>query len=351
MGCEISGYGAQEMKVIAIFQFYFPYVLPRADDWPSGHIGFKYPDFMVGLHPRNPDEALFPYDIDKTLSTMSLSLARISPPTGLTSLTVQERCHDRIEVRVHGDIDSPNDAKMENIKEKFLDIAIHACNTFLNHCRVAARSPFVIGLERNYRIEDGRFYILTPYTTSWFCEEDGSLLPAYEGNVNGDASSGGVRSPESGVTSFAVIEQSLQACEYPNLPQSLIVDAEEYIRTQRLREAIISLGTACEVASNEYLNRTGRSNEPRIKSILRRHDSFAEKRYHLLTDYISGKSFKTEEFTNFELIEKAYRTRNNLVHQGRLFFEDSGSVVDVNQQLATQFLAASEASIEWITSL
>jgi hypothetical protein len=231
------------MKAIVVFQFYFPYVLPRADDWPSGHIGFQFPEHTVKLHPRNPEEELFPHEIDKTLSKMSLSLARVSLPTGLTSLTVRERCHDRIEVRVHGEIDSPSDAKREDIQEKFRDIAVRACNVFLNHCRVAARSPFVIGVERNYRIKDGRFYILTPHTITWFSGEDGSFLPAYEGDVNGAACSGARRSPESGATSFAALQQSLQAGEHPNLPLSLIVDAEEYLRTQRLREAIISLGT------------------------------------------------------------------------------------------------------------
>src|SRR5919109_5506883 len=176
------------MKTVVVFQFYFPYVLPRADDWPSGHIGFQFPEFTVGLHPRNPDEELFPHEIDQTLSTVSLSLTRLSLPTGLTSLTVRERCHDRIEVRVHGEIDSPSDAKREAIQEKFRDIAVRACNVFLNHCRVVARSPFVIGVERNYRIEDGRFYILTPHTITWFSGEDGSFLPAYEGDVNGAAS-------------------------------------------------------------------------------------------------------------------------------------------------------------------
>lgn len=326
-------------------------MLPRADDWPLGHIGFQFPEFKVGLHPRNPDEELFPHEIDKTLSTVSLTLSRVSLPTGLTSLTVRDRCHDRIEVRVHGEIDSPGDAKGDDVQEKFRDVAVRACNVFLNHCRVTARSPFVVGVERQYRIEDGRFIMLTPHTITWFNGEDGSFLPAYEGDVNAALSSGAVRSPESGTTSFAALQQSLQAGEHPNLPRSLIVDAEEHLRTQRLREAVISLGTACEVASNDYLNRTGRSAEPQVRRILSRRESFGEKRYHLLTDYLNGRSFKNEDFANFEFIEKAYRTRNNLAHQGRLFFEDAGSVVDVNQQLATQFLAATEAAIAWITSL
>lgn len=119
------------MKAIAVFQFYFPYVLPRAHDWPTGHIGFEFSDYAVSLHPRNPDEELFPHEIDQTLSTMSLALSRISLPTGLTSLTVRDRCHDRIEVRANGEIDSPSDAKREDIQERFRNVAVRACNIFL----------------------------------------------------------------------------------------------------------------------------------------------------------------------------------------------------------------------------
>jgi hypothetical protein len=169
--------------------------------------------------------------------------------------------------------------------------------------------------------------------------------------VNGALYSGAVRSPESGATNFAALQQSLQAGEHPNLPRSLIVDAEEHIRTQRLREAVISLGTACEVASNEYLMRIGRSGEPQVRKIIRRHDSFAIKRYHLLTHYLNGRSLKNEDSVNFELVEKTYRTRNNLAHQGRLYFEDAGTIIDVDQRLATQFLAASEAAIIWVEGI
>ncbi len=336
------------MKAIAVFQFYFPYVLPRAEDWPTEHIRFEFSNNMVDLRPRRVDEELFPHEIDKTLSTMALTLSRVSLPTGLTSLTVRERCHDRIEVRLHGELELPSDAKRDDIQEKFRDLAVNACNIFLNHCRVAARSPFVVGVERHYRIEDSRYYLLTPHTITWFNGDDGSFLPAYAGDVNAAASSGAVRSPESGSVSFALLQQSLRAGEHPSLPRSLIVDAEEHLRTQRLREAIISLGTACEVASNEYLIRTGRESEPQVGRILSRRESFAEKRYHLLTDYLSGRSFKNEDLPSFEFVEKTYRTRNSLAHKGRLCFDDAGTVIEVDQRLATHFLAASEAAINWV---
>jgi hypothetical protein len=339
------------VKAIAVFQFYFPYVLPRADDWPTEHIGFQFPNFTVGIHPRSLSEELFPHGIDKTLSSMTLTLARISLPTGMSALTVRDRCHDRIEVRVHGELADSSDAKLEDVQEAFRDVAIRACNAFLNHCRVIARTPFVAGVERHYRIEDGRFYVLTPHTITWFNGEDGSFLPAYEGDVNGAASSGAVRSPESGSASMSLIQQSFQSGEQPSLPRSLIVDAEEHVRTLRLREAIIALGTSCEVASNEYLTRSGRSADPQTRSILKSRASFAEKRFHLLTNLLSGRSLKSEDFTNFDLIKKTYRTRNNLAHEGKLYFEDAGNAINVDQQLSTRFLAACEVTIAWIESL
>jgi len=192
------------------------------------------------------------------------------------------------------------------------------------------------------------FFFVLFHTITWFNGDDGSFLPAYAGDVNAAASSGAVRSPESGSVSFALLQQSLRAGEHPSLPRSLIVDAEEHLRTQRLREAIISLGTACEVASNEYLIRTGRESEPQVGRILSRRESFAEKRYHLLTDYLSGRSFKNEDLPSFEFVEKTYRTRNSLAHKGRLCFDDAGTVIEVDQRLATHFLAASEAAINWV---
>ncbi len=282
---------------------------------------------------------------------MTLTLARISHPIGMSTLTVRDRCHDRIEVRVHGELVDSGDAKREDVQEVFRDVAIRSCNAFLNHCRVVARTPFVAGVERHYRIEDGQFYVLTPHTVTWFNGEDGSFLPAYEGNVNGAASSGVVRSPESGSASMSLLQQSFQLGEQPSLPRSLIIDAEEHVRTLRLREAVIALGTACEVASNEYLTRSGRSADPQVRSILRSRASFAEKRFHLLPNLLSSRSLKSEDTPNFDLVEKTYRTRNNLAHEGKLFFEDAGTTVNVDQQISTRFIAACELSITWLESL
>lgn len=339
------------MKAVAIFQFYFPYVFPRALDWVERFLGFNFDDFHVVVHPRDPNEKLFPHEIDDTLSTMRLTLSRVSLPTGVVSLAVRERSLDRIEVRVHGELVSPDDAKRVDIQQSFMEVAIRACNLFLDHCRVAARAPFLAGVERHYRPEDDQYYVLTPHSVTWFNEEDGQPVPAYRGDVNGAASSGAIRSPERGSVTMARIEQSFQAGEQPSLPLSLLVDAEERIVTLRLREAILALGTGLEVASNEYIRRTGTDNDPQVKGFLVQRVSFGEKRFHLVPMHVSGRSLKSEDFDTFDLVEKAYRTRNNVVHEGRVYYVDAGASITVDDRLATEFLVASESAVHWLAAL
>jgi hypothetical protein len=339
------------MKAIAVYQFYFPYVLPRADDWPTEYIGFKFPNFRVGLRPRNPHEKLFPHEIDETLSSMTLKLTRISPPMGGSAISVRDRCFDRIEARVDGDLVDSSGAKRQDVQEAFRNAAITVCNAFLNHCRVIAMSAFVRGVEQEYRIEDGKFYVQTPHTITWFNGEDGGFLPAY-GDANACATAGAVRSPESGSVSINAIYRSLESGEQPSLPRSLIVDAEELLRATRIRESIICLATACEVGSDEYLKRKGKNEDADVKRIMKnRQQSFAERRYHSVPTLLDDRSLKTEENASFIIVEQMYRSRNNLAHRGTLTFGDVEAPITVDQPLATHFLRACEVALSWIERL
>src|SRR5207248_985234 len=106
------------------------------------------------------------------------------------------------------------------------------------------------------------------------------------------------------------IFQGLRTGEPPQLCRSLLLDAEERLRTLRLGEAIIALGTACEVASDDYLQRLGKAQDPQAKRIGRLSVSFAEKRFNLLPTQFSGRSLKIDEPGIFGLVERMYRTRN-----------------------------------------
>lgn len=338
------------MKVVAIFQFYLPYVLPRADDWKQRRFAFDSPGYFVEVHPREFDEELFPGEIDKTLSTTTLTLRRLSLPPSLVCYTTKDRCYDRIEVRVRGELAPAGDAKEITTQETFLEVAIRCCNILLGHCRVASGTAFITGIQRNYRPADKRYYIITPYSVTWFDADAGIPVPAYSGDANAACSGGAVSSPERGSVSMELIVQSLKKGEQPDLAESLLIDAEEMIVTQRLREAIIAQGTACEVAGDEYLRRTGKAADPNVKRIIKSQDSFAEKRFHHIPHLVNGRSLKREDPPTFQVIEKLYRTRNSLVHEGTLQYVEAGSVIKVNQSIATEFLEASRRAVRWLAT-
>jgi len=163
------------MKAIALFQFCFPYVLPRHNDWLGRRVGFQFPSFLVKVRPRDLEEELFPNDIDKTLSKIQVGLSRISLPTSSTTRDVRDLCLDRIEVIVEGEVSSKEDVKRSEVQASYKRVAIRGCNVFINHCRVTSQSPFVVGVEEHYRLQDGKYYTLTPHSISWFEGEYGAL--------------------------------------------------------------------------------------------------------------------------------------------------------------------------------
>jgi len=202
------------MKIKALIQFYLPYVLPRMADWDGKSIGLSFTNtnFSVIVRPRNSDEELFPHLIDKTLSGMELMGESLALPGAKFSSKVRDRSLDRIETTVEAEIEKLN---AESIEEKFVDHGIEACNVFLSHCRVLTHTPFIHGVERNYRKEDRRFYVLWPRTIAWFNGESGSSLPFYPAEnpkVNETAIIGAIRSPETGAISFRSILNYLRCC-------------------------------------------------------------------------------------------------------------------------------------------
>lgn len=339
------------MKIIAQFQFYLQYVLPRGDDWQNTGVAFSFPNFVVKVRPRNLEEELFPNEIDKTLSTMQLTLVRISLPTGSLSRIVKDTSFDRLEAIVEGEINSKEEMRNVEIQAAYREVAVRACNIFINHCRVVSQSLFMTGIEEHYRLQDRKYYVLIPHTISWFDGETGIGLPAYEGGVNAAAGSGAIQSPERGSVTMVSIQQSLSKGKDPNLIDSLLLDARERIVMLRFREAVLSICTACEVASNEYLSRKGRVNDAQVKKFLKKNVSFAEKRFDLLTNLISGKSLKVENAATFDLVEKVYRSRNNIAHEGRAIYEDGGSTIEVDAPIATEFLEAAENAVKWLANL
>lgn len=340
------------MKVAVVFQFYLPYVLPRAKDWDDRGVSFRADDFRARVRPRRTDEDLFPEDIDKTLSSMTLMLARLSLPQSATTTTVRDLCHDRLEVVVEGDVPSLDEARKPGVHDQCELRAIQAGNLFLDHCRVVSRSPFVLGVQRHFRLQDQKFYVLTPRTIAWFDGESGDRLPVFEGGVNAQAASGAIPSPERGGATMDAIQASISRGSLPDLAESLLLDAEAALVTLRIRETLLELCTACEVASDQYIERKNGLQNQRVRDALdRRGLSFVARRYDLIPTILSGRSMATEAPEAFADVERAYRARNTVAHEGRPSYEESGREIQVNPAVAMQFLGAARRAIEWLSAL
>jgi hypothetical protein len=343
--------------VAAVVQFYFDHFLPTDDSWPEGFT-IHFEDYRVNIEPRRAGDELFPEDIDRTLSAAELRLVPLSRPGGSIVMRMSDRILDRIKVTVvkEGVERTDNGSPPEGLENDFLDVAVEAIDIVFSHLRVLSNALFVEGVRREYRLEDGQFYVMTPHTITWLGGEDEANvepLGIYPGGVNATAKSGAIRSPERGAVEFARLHASLASHgnDAP-LPDSLLVTAQERLTQLLLREAIIAGATACEIASDHYLERSGRAGEADVRNILNdRNLSFAEKRLDSLPLLVSNRSFRNEHVAEFDEVERLYRTRSRVAHTGELSYSEAGTAVKVDQPRALALLLAAHEAVDWLKSV
>lgn len=345
------------MKVMALFQFYLPYFLPRTAEWseaPYLQNKFDVEGQLVHVHARKADEELFPSPIDKLLSDSKIKVESdfIVPVGAPAEILVRDRCFDRIEAQVFGEVTSKNDCRDPDLAFAYRRSAISACNKFLYHCRVEGRDPEVGALVWHYNFDQDRCYFAFPHSLVWFEAQSKELLRDDEGNPFWTAS-GAIRSPVRVPVELGVIQRSLSLNEQPDLSRGLLVSAKECLMIEQMHEGIINLASACEIASTRYIERRGMTGARLVKDILKRRSTFAEKRYSQVTLQISGRSLKNDDLDSFNLLENAYKTRNSVAHSGELTYKDSlvGKIVAVTRSMANDFYRGCERAVEWIEGL
>lgn len=129
--------------------------------------------------------------------------------------------------------------------------------------------------------------------------------------------------------------------------------AKEKLMLEQLEEGIVCLASACEIASTQFIQRKGLTNDPLVDRILRQRKSFAEKRYDEITLFAVGRSLKTENPSAFVRLENAYKTRNSVVHNGELKYYDSMSSqqIRVTRSMINDYFRSCELAIDWIEAL
>ena len=332
------------MKLLIIYQFYLDYVLPRNNEWQNKQFGFEFKDDFISVRPKNANEDLFPNSIDETLSTMSLSLKKLSFNTSMLRKKVEDIVIDRIEVRLETTCENVDGLKNENFQEQKLAEAVQCCNIFLEHCRVLSMNQFIKVLPREYNIKQKRYYNFFPHTITYLNKDNpDEKLEAFDG-VNAAATCGAIRSPESGTVDIHDILKTLE----PDFYNLLVVDAQEMLSAGRLREGILLLAICCETKIRKAFN---------DKGILARHldkyrqlnRSFADNYFNILPLEFISRSLKNEDNQTFSLLEELYRVRNNVAHKGKCIRDlDDGSESKVDEILFIDYLNTTKRVLIWV---
>jgi hypothetical protein len=346
------------MKVLALFQIYLPYFLPRTPDWSAAPFFQHFFDIegqRVNVHPRKADEQLFPNPIDKELAKLEVPIHSdfIVPSDAPRAIALRDRCFDRIEAQVLGEVVNKDLCRQPEVTFAYRRSAISACNKFLYHCRVVGRDAEIGGLSWHYSFDHDRCYFSYPHTLIWFDAETKEILTDIGGKPFWTAQSGSLRSPARVPIDFSVVNASLSANQEPKLYTALLVSAKEKLMLDQRHEGVVGLASACEVASTQFIQRKGLSSDPVVTQLLREHKSFAKKRYDDITHFAVGRSLKAENPAVFTLLENAYKTRNSAVHDGQLKYYDStlSQEVLVTRSMANAFFRACETAIDWIDAL
>lgn len=346
------------MKVAAVFQIYLPYFLPRTSAWseaPYLQDNFEVEGHLVNVHPRKTEERLFPALIDQELRDLKIKVEWdfAAPLDAPTDISLRDRCFDRLEAQVFGEVASREDCLKSDVAFAYRRLAISACNSFLYHCRLAGRDPEIEGLNWNYSFDDDRCYFTFPHSLVWFDAESKQLLRDDKGHPLWTAQPGSIRSPVRLPVELAALQQSFHVNRELNLPIALLVSAKQHLQVDHLHEGIINLATASEIASTRYIEGKRLSGSSKVNAVLKAKGlSFAQKHYHELTLQISGRSLQADDPVAFGHLENSYKTRNSVVHTGELSYRDSsGTKVSVTRSTANDFFRGCERAIDWIENL
>lgn len=330
------------MKVVACFQFYLPYLLPRHTDWKGKSLNLTTPPFRISVTPRDSDEPVLAKNDGFSMS-MKIVTSSVADSHSRKATTPEDSCCDRLQVAVEGDIERIEMTREDQTRGRFAEAAIESANIFIEHCRVLARQPDMTGLRREVvsgKIEGSQF----PYSLWWYD-------PAAKKWLHGMSAGGAISVLLHNAISWETILKQIEVSINPPLQRALLLDARQRFAREQLREAILAAATAIEVASNLYIDALGADGRPDVMKLLDARKPFAEKRFNSVTQLLSNRSLKTEDAALYELVLRLYRVRNDIAHHGVLVEDEV--IVDRTSaiRVVKEFLDAADRAVAWLGEL
>ncbi|TYB98100.1 hypothetical protein FXF53_18415 [Micromonospora sp. WP24] len=333
------------MLVQAQYHFYFDFEIPRLDK--PLKVAISHPSFNAHVQGWDQQEPLFYGEIGRTLENLHVVIQSADALQVLVSRSVKSLCVDRLRVLLEWESESPPN---ESMVAESRDRAVSVGNSILEHLRVVAQAPLARRIGRYWKPGNSVFALLVPHTETWLNLDDGSPLPVFnEGNSK--CSSGAILAPETGRGRAQDLWTSLSGGPRPPLSSSLLVDAQSALMSLNIREAILSIASACEVHASQYLKEQSVLSNSQASAAMSGGGSFANKYFHELPQATCSRSLRDDYGSVFVDIDAVYGQRNGLMHGGSLR-GDFAALDEIQQHHEVlRWVGSARKAIGWLDTL
>jgi hypothetical protein len=257
---------------------------------------------------------------------------------------------DRLIVAIEWNHDGDPTTDTDLIQAR-LEEAVTYANFFISHLRAVTGSAHLNRIEVYWHPDDLTFSVQITHSVQWFNLDAGTALPMFQG-LNGFNSAGGIRLPYNGAIEWSEVLSSMSTGTLPPFHLTLLVDAKDALATAGIREAILSIASACDVRINQYVEtQTIISRAAADKIIKSPGASFAKRYFDLLPSATCGQSMNAYNAQVFEDIQSCYRQRNGLIHGGDLPDPLADMGIADRLRVVSRWRLSAEKALAWVDSL
>jgi hypothetical protein len=338
------------MRIQARHVFYLDFQLPEFRGIDVAQLVIKHSDQTAIMEPWDHTGELFEGELGQTLKTAQFLIAAVSPPGGQLARRVADVVIDRLIVAIewehHGD-----PVGDESLIQVRLEDAVTYANFFIAHLRAVTGSAHLNRIQVHWHPADLTFSVQIPYSVQWFNLDPNVALPMFQG-LNGFNSAGGIRLPYNGAVDWDAVLTSMHTGTLPPIHRTLLADATDALTTADIREAILSIASACDVRVNDYMKIQTIIAKPKAEHIIKKSGaSFAERYFDLLPSAICGQSLSTYNARIFADVQSCYRQRNSLIHAGDLLDPLVDMGIADRLRTVSQWRLSAESALAWVDSL
>lgn len=338
------------MRVQAQHVFYLDFQLPEFRGTDAAQLVIQHNDQIAMIEPWDHASELFTGELGQTLATAQFLIVPAGRPGGQLARRVADIVIDRLTVAIEWDHEG-SPVGDEGLIQVRLEEAVTYANYLISHLRTVTGSAHVNRIEVYWHPDDHTLAVQVPHSTQWFDQDSGAALPMFQG-LNGHNSAGGIRLPFNGAVEWEALLASMSTGTLPPFHRTLLVDARDALTTASIREAVLSIASACEVRITQYAEAQAMISRAAIREMFRQDGgSFARRYFDLLPMATCGQSLSSHDAQAFDDIQACYRQRNGLMHEGDLL--DPLKDMNVADRLRTvsRWRLSAERALTWVDSL